>query len=131
MGTATRKSGSTPKVGWTRMRVGAETTRGEREGRGGNLGNRETMEDADVLALGAREDGHGLQHRAALQARMTDFMPGATRACDITGNLYEAVPRFGEFCSCCCLPLLPQLACSILATWERPYRDSLYSYCGA
>ena len=23
---------------------------------------------------------------------------------------------FGEFCSCCCLPLLPQLACSILAT---------------
>ena len=33
-------------------------------------------------------------------------------------NLYKAVPRFGEFCSCCCLPLLPQLACSILATWE-------------
>ena len=43
-----------------------------------------------------------------------------------TGNLYKAVPRFGEFCSCCCLPLLPQLAGSILATWERPYRDSLY-----
>ena len=39
---------------------------------------------------------------------------------------YKAVPRFGEFCSCCCLPLLPQLARSILATWERPYRDSLY-----
>ena len=31
-----------------------------------------------------------------------------------TGNLYKAVPRFGEFCSCYCLPLLPQLACSIL-----------------
>ena len=29
------------------------------------------------------------------------------------------ISRFGEFCyCCCCLPLLPQLACSILATWE-------------
>ena len=44
-----------------------------------------------------------------------------------TGNLFKAVPRFGELCSCCCLPLLPQLACNILATWERPYRDSLYT----
>ena len=35
-----------------------------------------------------------------------------------TGNLYKAVPRFGEFCSCCFLPLLPQLACGILATWN-------------
>ena len=43
-----------------------------------------------------------------------------------TGNLYKAiVPRFGEFCLCCCLPPLPQLACSILATWEQPSRDSL------
>ena len=25
--------------------------------------------------------------------------------------------RFGEFCSCCCSPLLPQLAWSTLATW--------------
>ena len=33
---------------------------------------------------------------------------------------------FGEFCSCCCLPLLPQLACSILATWERPYNEAQY-----
>ena len=43
-----------------------------------------------------------------------------------TGNLYKAVPRFGEFCLCCCLPLLPQLASSILAIWEQPYRDALY-----
>ena len=43
-----------------------------------------------------------------------------------TGNLYKAVPRFGEFWSCCCLPLLHQLACNILATWERPYTASLY-----
>ena len=43
-----------------------------------------------------------------------------------TGYLSKAVKRFGEFCSCCCIPLLPQLACSILATWERPYGDSLY-----
>ena len=47
---------------------------------------------------------------------------------NITGNLYNALPRFGEFCSCCCLPLLPQLAFSLLATWERPYRDSLYLF---
>ena len=40
---------------------------------------------------------------------------------------YEAIPRFGEFCSCCCLPLMPQLACSILATWQRPLRGALYS----
>ena len=33
----------------------------------------------------------------------------------ITGNLWKAVPRFGESCSCWWLPLLPQLACSILA----------------
>ena len=31
----------------------------------------------------------------------------------ITGNLCKAVPRFGEFCSCCCLPLVPQLACNL------------------
>ena len=28
--------------------------------------------------------------------------------------------------SCCCLPLLLQLACSILATWEQPYSQALY-----
>ena len=32
---------------------------------------------------------------------------------------------FGEFCSCCCLPLLPQHPCSILATWELPSRGAL------
>ena len=42
-----------------------------------------------------------------------------------TGNLYKVVLRFGEFCSCCSLRVLPKFACSILATWERPYRDSL------
>ena len=26
----------------------------------------------------------------------------------------------------CCVPHLPQLACSILATWERPYSRALY-----
>ena len=33
---------------------------------------------------------------------------------------------FGEFCSCCCLPLLTQLACSILATTYKPFSESLY-----
>ena len=28
---------------------------------------------------------------------------------------------FGEVCSCCCLPLLPQLACNILATTYKYY----------
>ena len=43
-----------------------------------------------------------------------------------TGLHYKAVSRFGDFCSCCCLPLLPWLACSILTTWERPYSGALY-----
>ena len=46
------------------------------------------------------------------------------------GNLYKDVPRFGEFCSCCYLTPQLQLACSILATWERPYRDFLYTING-
>ena len=45
---------------------------------------------------------------------------------DITGLHYKAVTRFDEFCSCCCLPLQPQLACSTLTTWERPYSEALY-----
>ena len=43
-------------------------------------------------------------------------------------DLVESRPRFGEFCSCGCLPLLPQLACSILATWDQPYSETLYEY---
>ena len=39
---------------------------------------------------------------------------------------YKEGPRFGELCSCCCLPLLPQLAFSILATWSPPYTGVLY-----
>ena len=53
-------------------------------------------------------------------------MAAATCHLARTGNLLKAVARFGEFCSWCCLPLLPQLTCSILATWKRPHRDSLY-----
>ena len=45
-----------------------------------------------------------------------------------TGLHQKAVPRFGEFYSCCCLPLLPQLACSIPATGERPYSRALCSF---
>ena len=44
-----------------------------------------------------------------------------------TGLDLKAVPRFGELCSCRCSPLLPQLACSTLATWDRPYSRALYS----
>ena len=58
-------------------------------------------------------------HRAAFSQKKM-FCP-STAGGETTGNLVKAIPRFGEFCSCCCSPLLPQLACSILATWERPY----------
>ena len=34
-------------------------------------------------------------------------------------------PRFGEFCSCCCLPLLPELACSIHETWPKHFSGAL------
>ena len=34
------------------------------------------------------------------------------------------VPRFGEFCYCSSLPLLPGFACSIHATWGPPFRLS-------
>ena len=33
---------------------------------------------------------------------------------------------FGEFCSCCCLPLLSQLACSILPTTYQPLFPALF-----
>ena len=63
---------------------------------------------------------------AAVNVHKTGEAIRRTNAPTSTGNLYKAVPRFGEFCFCCCSPLLPQLACSILATWEQPNRDSLY-----
>ena len=44
----------------------------------------------------------------------------------ITGVAKRVLPRFGEFCSCCCLPLLPQLAYSLLATWEALFWRPLY-----
>ena len=34
-------------------------------------------------------------------------------------------PRFGEFCYFCCSPLLPKLACNILATWEWLFSPTL------
>ena len=36
-------------------------------------------------------------------------------------------PTFGEFCSCSCLPLLPQLACSVHSTWGPPISGALYN----
>ena len=42
-----------------------------------------------------------------------------------TGLDYKAVPRFGEFCSCCCLPPLPQLACSILPNMYKDFFRAL------
>ena len=39
-----------------------------------------------------------------------------------TGLGQQTVLRFGEFCYCSCLPLLPGFACSIHTTWEPPLR---------
>ena len=38
-----------------------------------------------------------------------------------TGLGQKAGPRFGGLYSCCCSPLLPGLACRILATWDPPF----------
>ena len=38
----------------------------------------------------------------------------------------KTVPSLWEFCSCCCLPLLPGLAWKILATWEPFFCQALY-----
>ena len=35
--------------------------------------------------------------------------------------------RFGEFFSCSCLPLLPQLSRSIHATWPKPFSRALFT----
>ena len=48
---------------------------------------------------------------------------------DITGFGKKVVPRLREFCSFSCLPLLPGLACRILATWETPFCRALYTVC--
>ena len=45
----------------------------------------------------------------------------------VTGHQKKALARFGEFCSCCCLPLLPQLAWSIHETWPKPFSGALYN----
>ena len=35
-------------------------------------------------------------------------------------------PGLVNFCFCCCLPLLPQLACRVLATWGPQFCQPLY-----
>ena len=35
-------------------------------------------------------------------------------------SLQGPAKRRGEFHSCCCLPLLPELDCTLLANWEIP-----------
>ena len=36
------------------------------------------------------------------------------------------LPRFGEFCSCCCLSLLPGFPCGMHATWGPPFSPPMY-----
>ena len=55
-------------------------------------------------------------------------LPFQLRPLPSTGIGSKAVPRFGEFCSCCCLPLLPGFACSIHVTWGPPFSRALYSW---
>ena len=44
----------------------------------------------------------------------------------ISGTYRDQLARFGEFCICCCSPLLPQLACSIPKPWPKPFSRALY-----
>ena len=45
-----------------------------------------------------------------------------------TGLGLKALARVGEFCFCSCLPIPPELACIIHATWPKPFSRALY-YC--
>ena len=56
--------------------------------------------------------------------------PHLGQASIYTGVAKRVLPRFGEFCYCCCLPLLPQLVQSILATWAALFWRPLYSISG-
>ena len=44
-----------------------------------------------------------------------------------TGPGKKMVPRLREFCSCCCLSLLPDIAWKILATWDPFFCRALYA----
>ena len=46
----------------------------------------------------------------------------------VQGISKSLFPGLANFVPAVCLPLLPRLTCSILTTWERPYRDSLYMF---
>ena len=55
----------------------------------------------------------------ALAEKFSDaptFFTGLSLCC--TGLGLKAFARFGGFCSCCCLPLLPELACHNHTTWQ-------------
>ena len=54
--------------------------------------------------------------------------PGASTLADLCTKVgLRCCSGFGEFYYCCCLPLLPQPAWSILATWCIEFSRSLYS----
>ena len=80
------------------------------------------------VLVGTREGWNGSQFQALHPFFLSTASPLPLQlwiAC-YTENICKAVPSFGKFCSCCCLPRLPQLACSILVTWEGPYSEALY-----
>ena len=48
----------------------------------------------------------------------------------LQGSAKRRSPRFGEFCYCSCLPLLPVFTCSFHATWGPPFSRALkYNGC--
>ena len=47
----------------------------------------------------------------------------------LKGSVIKVGLRFGEFCYCFCLPLLPGLACSIHATWGPPFSPPPVGLC--
>ena len=60
-------------------------------------------------------------------------VPGCVKAAAKPRQKWYATARtkrFDGFCSCCSLPLLPQLACIILRTWNEPYSLALHNGVG-
>ena len=55
---------------------------------------------------------------------------GSVWGASLSWDMYRAGKSlclwFGKFCSCCCLPPLPQLACSILPTTYKEFFPALY-----
>ena len=98
-----------------------------KHGQGAQPGRRHRARYRPLLAAPALDParrGSPRRHHVHLQAAAGLSHVGDTLHSTEPGQ--KASARFGEFCSCCCLPPLPQLASSIHSTWPKPFRRPLY-----